>query len=414
MKKSLKIFIATTIMVLLFPVATMAKNKIIAIENMLPYTFVANHDTFYVFSREGEVLSIDKSGATKLIESHYDIENAYPLTMQGRLFALQRGSGEIAGILSNEMDSTTTRLPITQELVGGGDDWQVTNVRTDLQHIYFMLSVNGKEPELICRYSMLKGELQSLQIDNLLGYAPISETEVYAFSIAPNGVNAHRLKWDGSSKHLEYTLSPEARVFAYDSNQDRLYYSAEGSFFYAQAGSAEAGLAPSPFAREAVEALINEGELAVLTRSGLVFPSFSSEVRQRQVLRVLGGSNPLDTQFLIEHPEVSIEYVPLAELYETMDLSTVLITGAVQYDVASFSNVTSAFEQIRKKGYLQDLSAYPELVEQVDAMYPAIKNFCWYDGKLQLIPRFIDPETTYFVSGLAMKEMDLSYDRLPR
>lgn len=415
MKKFLSILILVAMTFLFFTGAAAEEKKFLAIENISPLSFARSGDSFYIFGAGKKILKIDSSGAAEIITSDLDMDNSYPLSMQGRLLALQRDSCMLVPLLQSEPGSEAIPLPITQKLAGGGENWAIMNIKADEQNIYFMLGLNEKDPDLLCSYSISKGTFQSLQIKDLRGYAPISDSEVYAFSTAPSGVNAHRLQWDGGAKKLAYTLPPQARAFAYDPGEDKLYYTAGSSFFYAHAGNAKAGSEPSPFAGEAVDAMLSDGKLAVLTQSGIAFPSFSGEAKERRVLRVLhAGSPSRDTQFLIEHPEVSIEYVQTDKIYETMDLSTALITDSIQYDVASFHSMTSAFEKIRQKGYLDDLSAYPELVEQVNKMYSPLKDFCWYDGKLQLIPYIIQPKANYYAGSPAMEEMKLPFESLPK
>ncbi len=314
----------------------------------------------------------------------FDEEEAYPFMMNGAIHFLNRKDETITR-LTPQGEEQPVRVPVTQDLAGGGDDWELRHLKTDGNALYFLYFDQNRETPLLCRYRFEDKAFDLAEIDSLSEYVLAPGGETLAVARGPEQTALYAVDWQGKPREL-YRLQGSWAGFA--ASEGELYAAdITGLSFARLKNGKEQARVRSPYAAGVTEGIITQGVYYALGAAGLYSPDFGEKQGEARVLRVLDGyADETDRAFMLAHPDVSLEYIS-SNSFEGMNLGTALITGVLQYDVGRLSNNEAAAESLLDKGYAMDLSAYPALLEKARAMYQPIRDFIFRDGRLMLMPQ---------------------------
>ncbi len=136
-------------------------------------------------------------------------------------------------------------------------------------------------------------------------------------------------------------------------------------------------------------------------------PSISDSV----ALTIYGGwSDTPHTKFALNHPDINIANA--SNYYENVeDLTQAMVSGS-GVDVMMMDTNYSAIKQLIDKGYALCLNDYPEIMQGVNGMYPALLEPFTRDGKLYAVPVYAWGDS-YSYNAEVMEKLGLTRDDLP-
>ncbi|MEG1360188.1 MAG: ABC transporter substrate-binding protein [Clostridia bacterium] len=159
--------------------------------------------------------------------------------------------------------------------------------------------------------------------------------------------------------------------------------------------------------------LYASGYYVTLRNNEMVVYELDSPTLANGALRIFGefGTETHKT-FTQNHPEIPVEVS--GQLTNSLEkLTQSMVSENDSYDVLLLILSYMPVDQLIKKGYCSDLSAYPDLVERVNQMYPEYKNAVMADGKLYGVP--VDTIGTTFGVNIALwKDLGLTEEELPK
>lgn len=190
---------------------------------------------------------------------------------------------------------------------------------------------------------------------------------------------------DASSTGLGYN----AGGFAYDAASDTIYFYQEGEVFATKDGTAMesvAYVATNGVSDDGAAGILTGGFYAIETYDGLYVRSLDPANRPERALRILGGyMDDTARGFADENPNIPVVFVD-RWLSGAESIRNDMVSGDSNVDLYVV-NLRSGFSQLMEKGYLMDLSASQELVDDVKTMYPQITDALMKDGKLYGYPQ---------------------------
>lgn len=111
------------------------------------------------------------------------------------------------------------------------------------------------------------------------------------------------------------------------------------------------------------------------------------QATEKSLLRVAGSSYEAGHRaFVLNHPEVDLLITEDERNTSFTDLATELVTNNDMPDVITLNTLSNPLDRIYSKGYAADLSGYPELVEMISRIDPALAAPLMQDGKLYAVP----------------------------
>lgn len=353
-----------------------------------PYTTMfGNAQTIYYESDDGVIHGYqpDLNEINDVATIKKDEE--YPFLFDGKMYVFNRKK-EYINRLSSEADTLPIPIPITQGLAGGGDGWHLRTIKADKGALYFLYTDEGREVPMLCRFQFKDMTFDIIEIEWLREYVLSGDGEILAIAYTGTQTIAYAVDWQEKPNEV-YRLKGQYAGFA--SGKEGLYAAdINGLSFVLLRDGKEQMRVRSPYAAGVVAGHYMQGHYYALGSAGLYRPDFTVNQEPAQVLRVLEGyADEIDMAFMMTHPNVKLEYIPYST-FEGMDFSQALITGVISYDVAQLSNVTPAAENLMAKGYTMDLSQDPFLLKKAKEMYKPIKDFIFRDGKLMLMPKYVD------------------------
>lgn len=341
-----------------------------------------------------------------------DAKNAYPFIMQGEVFVFNRDGETITRLITP--DDVSISMPITQELAGGGNEWQLSSIRANTESVYFLFIDVASETPSLCRYQIDQERFDKLEIDRLREYLLTAVGETMAIAGTAEETIVYSVDWKSGKRSELYRLTGHYAGFAAD--EARLYAAdVTGLSFVALRDGKEQARVRSPYAADLVGGIVSGGYYYALGSAGLYRPDFSAQQEKPDaVLRILEGyADEIDMAFMQAHPDVRLEYIP-STFYEGIDFGQALITGLIQYDIARLSNKTPAAKNLMDKGYTMDLSENPEMLSAARAMYKPIRDLIFQNGQLMLMPYYIAFQNMAEYNAENLSQAGLSPEDLPK
>lgn len=414
MKKSLYAVIAAALILLVFPKAK-------AGDRMLSYNdlFLINGDgrNFFVVDYDGNVffpaLGDEAQQGTAI---GLDLETQYPVIWDGRIYVYQKEEQTLHCVWpAAEHESIAVELP--QGLTRNSDQWSLEALHMTEKALHFVYFDLYSQEKALCRYDFTTQLLQWKVYDDLLCF--VLDLDGNAFIVTYDGretcMYAH--DWQTDTHEERMRLQGKFSAFAYD---DDGFYAVDmdnSKFVRIENGNVVKSIY-SPYAASALGSAVIDHTYWVLGSYGLFAPDYDAEHIDSQVLRIEGsGPNPIDQAFLTKHPNVKIEYVS-SDRYESIGKYAAIATGLIELDVCTINNYSAA-KSLLDKGYFMDLSAFPELREMAERMYPPIQAFIFEDGQLMMLPYYVRiddlwecKEENLISAGLSYKDIPATMDEL--
>lgn len=154
--------------------------------------------------------------------------------------------------------------------------------------------------------------------------------------------------------------------------------------------------------------------------SSVVIPSwdrvlvrnYSAEFSSDVYLNVYGSwADSGRILFSQRYPDIPV--YDSADYYDSMEsINQAMVSGSNALDVLTMNVDYSSFLTMRDKGYCADLSAYTDLVEMVDRMYPCFSDVVKKDGKLVGVP-VSAYSWGWYVNNSVMETMGLTMEEIP-
>lgn len=167
---------------------------------------------------------------------------------------------------------------------------------------------------------------------------------------------------------------------------------------------------------------INAGEQSVYVGgyyvrrgySGLDLYKLDSEALQNGALRIFGEyGSEAHKSFTKAYPDIPVD---VGEQYTNRleDLTAAMVSGSDTYDVFVLDMAYMPVERLREKGYCQELSQYPAIMDVVSQMNPKFVEPLQKDGKLYAVPVEMNVNTMGVAIKTWTETLGLSKDELPK
>ena len=366
---------------------------------------VSDGEFLFVVKDNGEVFSymseLDADPVTAI-----DLENDYPTCSNSGLTIYQKAPEGF--ICDNDR-----LIEFPSALTGGGEYWWVSALQHQTEYDYFLFHDVETEDTTLCRYDGSSKRFLYKGIQGLNDYFLQEDGTTYAvtYDHEKNITTVIRVDWDGSDDLEAFSLQGRYEHFQIYNGVFIAVYADESCFVQIVDGQIKTSVF-SAFASSVMDSALFHEQFWVLGSPGLYTPDWSAVTSKTRVLRISGsGPNPVDQEFLLQHPDVRIEYVPNTA-YEKVGMYNAIITGIVDLDVCTIDTSIAA-EAFLSKGYTLDLSVSPVLLEKGQAMYQPIKEFIFRDNMLLMIPYSIRLDNVVEYQPASCQLAGISVNDLP-
>ena len=397
---------------LLLPVYASGEDQGFLVSSVSSESLIGDNQSLYMLDSKGSLLQYLPE--EKEIATNFDAEQSYPFMMDGEIYVFNR-QNEFIAPLNPKGDKSVVYIPITRELADGDEYWSLRSLKADKNVLYFLYTDEARETPLLCRYHFEEKVFDTAEIEWLSEYFLTESGEIRAIIRDTKNTTVCAVDFDGEAPAL-YSLEGYWAGFAPDGEELLATDITEHSFVRLQGGK-ELARVRSPYAAGVWEGLAVNGQYYVLGEAGLYKADFNAgqSDEPEQTLRVLNGyADETDRAFMIAHPNVKLEYMPFQES-DGLEFGQALITGILNYDVASVSNVTPAVESLMDKGYMMDLSQSPLLLQKAQGMYKPVRDLIFRNEQLLIMPYYFWLQS-YPAEPNAdnMKAAGISEDDLPQ
>ena len=366
--------------------------------------FVTDYDgTVYTVNSESMLMS-----KTDLNVEH-DVE--YPLVADGELLVYSNNGGALECTTS---DGMVHSLVAPDELLIGCDSWLIMDVQKTCNQVYFYFYDTINEVSAICCNDCEVNDVLCLPVDNMIGYFCDEAGKTYVATYDPEqeATTVLNVNWEDMKTQEVFSLSGRYAHFQSIGNNYYAINTVESCFVQICEGREMVSI-HSPYAAAVNDSAIVNGEYWVCGPYGLYTPFWEETTQEKRILKVQGsGPNTVDQEFLLNHPDVQIEYVP-STAYESVGVYNAIISGVVELDVCLIDTSVTA-EAFLKKGYTLDLATYPELRDKARLMYNPIQEFIFSEDKLLFIPYSMDLGAILEYREDALELAGMSTDDLPQ
>lgn len=367
---------------------------------------ISDRESMFVVKENGDIAAYAPDSDVAVAITSIDTERDYPLCCNGNISIYRKESAAL-----RRSDDHFVELP--GSLTGGGDNWWISNVQRYGESDYFVFHDTETEEMALCRYDDGSNRLSHKEIGGFQDYFIQEDGTVFAvtYNHQSDVTTVIRVNW-GASTDLE-VCSLEGK-YEYFQGNDGVFYAicADKSIFVQIVDGQVKTSVFSAFATSVTDSVFVQGRFWVLGTSGLYSPDWSAVATKARVLRIPGsGPNPIDQEFLLQHSDVRIEYVP-STAYEEVGMYNAIISGVIDLDVCIIDTSTAA-EAFLSKGYTLDLSVNPILQAKGEAMYQPIKDFIFRDGKFLMIPYTISLDNVLEYQPESCAMAGISVDDLP-
>lgn len=116
--------------------------------------------------------------------------------------------------------------------------------------------------------------------------------------------------------------------------------------------------------------------------------------------------------FIRKHPDVPVYFMD--RYFENVEeIGQAMVSGDDSFDIVRLSVNYGPLAEMMKKGYCEDLSAYPELVAQLERLNPVFKQVGMLDGKFYAVASEAYIDEWWVVNKEVLQEIGLTMDDMP-
>lgn len=406
---------------------------LISIMLCLQRTYAENEDAFIETNQFASLvrttnllLAVANDGSIKKIDPTYlsfidtlvsiDPETEFPVYSKAGLQIYKKMDNALQCIWP-ESESHLFILPNELSV----EDWTTFSWQQWEDSVFFLYQEAENETNILCRYDMKNNNFQWIFIKKLNDYFIGSDGTTYAVSYNEKNEETTILQvdWQRSVCNEVFSLTDYYTQIRMGNNCFYAIRPKDSSFVQlGKTGDINVSLF-SPFASSVLGSTIIEDKYWVLGSYGLFSPIWETQSNGiKKTIRIPGsGPNPIDQEFLLQHPDLQIEYIP-STAYESVGLYNAIMTDMIKLDICTI-DTSAAAESFLNKGYSLDLSMSPVLLEKAQKMYEPIKQCIFNEGKLRFIPYSIDLgnileycEDSFMVSGMSIEEIPHTIEEL--
>lgn len=362
---------------------------ITVVSNQQELTHLLSDETdVFVTDNNGTVYAVDKENL-ELAKTEVSIEHdtEYPLVIGGELLIYQSNDGTLECKVS---EATVHSFTLPDELLKGCDSWMIVNMQSFNNQVLFYFYDTVNDVSAICCNHLESNDVLWCQVANMTGFFCDEEGETYVTAYDSERITTTILRVDWEKQDIQeiFSLSGRYEHFQFIDNCYYAINSSESCFVQIIDGQ-ERMSTHSSYAAAVNDSAVISGEYWVCGAYGLYTPSWKETPQEKRILKVQGsGPNTVDQEFLLNHPDVQIEYVQ-STAYESMGVYNAIISGVIELDVCLIDTSVTA-EAFLRKGYTLDLACSSDLLEKAKAMYKPIQEYIFSGDKLLFIPYAMD------------------------
>lgn len=366
----------------------------------------------FVTDYDGNVYAVNKESMimTKTdVSVEHDVE--YPLVADGELLIYCNNDGALECITS---DGVVHSLVLPDELLISCDSWLIMDMQEINNQVYFYFYDTVNEVSAICCYDCEGNDVLCLPVDKMIEYFcdEAGKTYVVTYESEHETTTVLNVNWEEMRIREMFSLSGRYAHFQSIGNSHYAVNTAESCFVQIIDGQDKISI-HSPYAAAVNDSAVVNDEYWICGSYGLYVPSWEEKTQEKRILKVQGsGPNTVDQEFLLNHPDVQIEYVP-STAYESTGVYNAIISGVIELDVCLIDTSVTA-EAFLKKGYTLDLACSPELRDKARSMYKPIQEFIFSEDKLLFIPYAMDLGAILEYRADALELAGMSTSDLPQ
>lgn len=416
MKRGMSVFVLCCF--LLCPIWVMAETvgqQEIIIQSDDFVQIIEAGQSFFVMDSNGAIYPyLYEQGALSDAVATIDREASYPVVINDQLWIYMKDDEVLRCVWPGE-GQTALPVPMDRRLTGGGETWSLASLHEMNNAVYFLYYDGGSDTPTLCKYDFSAQSMSWETIEGLMDYT-LDDSETYAMIQTSSKTIVQRVDWQGNNDQELFRLSGHLTAFAV--NDGKFYAVDENDFVIIEDGKITLRV-HSPYATGAWDGMVTHDTYWVLGTFGLYSPNFADEQTAVRTLKILSsGADDIDRAFMLQYPDVVLEYVP-STAYEGTDLAEAIVSGLIEFDVGHLGNTDAAADALMAKGYTYDLSASAPLLAKAQTMYEPIRDFIFDGDRLLFIPTNIQVVglTTYneenlLLAGITAEQMPRTLDEL--
>ena len=379
----------------------LAENKLFTFPNSGIVDIAGKKDMLYMLTEDGDLYSYQIGNQEpELVGTGYSSENYGGMALiEDNLYILDKSTETFVKLLEQNSlhDLNGLHLPIVKTITNGEEIWFPFYMQNTEYGLFWLMNIGYSDEAVLCRYDWRTNKLSHIKVKALHAYCVIDDNTLFIVQRDMEGRKLSSLKWS-EGKSVSLTMLPQgANGFMY--TNDELLFSVGTQVMKMNASLDIETVMNMPIACDSrIGATLLDGEMLVAAFSRQVSIRSLTQGATSATLRVLNddAQTPGYTKFTNMFPDVEVEFAYLEDYPDTAELSRMILTNELEYDVFRIRSSDFDLETLARKGYLEDLTGDTLLLEAVLSMYPNLVNAAMYNDRLYAVPCRVSGELTMY------------------